>query len=224
MGLKGNGKGHPLVKQDSSEIGDGEDDYEEGQAMEGRLETRRFRDRSQLKQPTYTDHILVRESIEEDDICRPIKKAKRTRRSKHQVPDGESAETPVSTSEGMSGNEEFVKIEPEPYSPFDTSFEGNDSNGPLNQPLVNYFGMQANNNDTLCSFSKPPYTIDYGICPTTSYQTYSQPSFTATQPFVQQQMAFPQSFNANKFGLPNTFEGFHKPERYNDWFSHDPQS
>lgn len=222
MGLRGNGKGHPLIKQVSSEFGDVEDDYEEEQAIEECFNSRRLRDRSQLKNPNYAEEHSVCKSIEEDHSSRPAKKAKRSRRSKHQNQDVDSAGVSVNAADGVSESLEVVKTEQEPYSPCNTPLEEHDQDGPLSSPQVPYVGAHGNANDNLYPFNHPPFAMDYEAYPAIPFQTFDQPGYAATPHYAPQQMIFPHPYNASRFNLPNTFDGYNEPEAYDTWVNHNP--
>lgn len=220
MGLKGNGKGHPLIKQESSEMGEEDDEYEEEEAVEERFETRRFRDRSPLKRSNYDEQESLRGSIEEDESPRPAKKPKRTIRPKRQIQiqNVDTASNSVNTSDSVSEDLGNVKIEQGPLSPYDISREENDPNGPLSRPLNTYF-VQGNTNDAPYPFNRPPFDTTYGAYLTTPYQTFDQPSYPAPQQFAPHQLIFPQQFNTAKANFPNAFDGLNEPEPYGEWLN-----
>ena len=256
MGVKGVGKGRPLVNEDFSELEEGEDDaedYEEEQAEEELYERSNFaatptlRDRSQLKRPSYFEHSEDGQDSVDDEFHPPDKKAKHQSRVTR---NSDSVDTIADSSSGQPEQMDAVKTERGPHSPFDVPVEGSpnefsNSNSSSIQPIVNYFGIRGNTNDTVASFNSPFFSNGFGNYPPTAYQPFAQPMYTTTQALAQQQLTYPHTLGAAGLDATNNFmdsssgadpyssdpvtddndvpEGFCESEWYSNYLKQTPQ-
>ena len=219
MGVKGNGKGRPLVKEGSSEVEDGEDDaddYEEEQAEEERFERSTFgttptlRDRSQLKKPSYAEPTDDGEDPVEDDYHSPAKRAKGQSRSSHKGQVSSSMDTSATSSSGQLGQVDALKTESEPHSPYDLPIEESsdgfpNSNSSPVEPIVGYFGIQGDTDDNAISFNNHFFSNDLGNYSASAYQPFAPQLYAAMQPLAQQQLTYPHELDAMRVDATSTF-------------------
>ena len=221
MGVKGNGKGRPLVKGDFSEVEDAEDDaedYEEEQAEEERFRSSTFatttpvlRDRSQLKKPSYVECTEDGQDSMEDDFHPTVKKTKRQSRSTRKAQIHDFVDIATTASSSQPGHMGAMKTEYAPHSPYDFPVEpspngfSNSNSSPV-QPIVNYFGNQGNINDNTTSFNSAFFSSGFGYYPPSAYQPFGQPMYVTTQPLVQQQLTCPHELDATKGHASKSFD------------------
>ena len=222
MGLRSNGKGHPLSKVGSFDpdlgLGDTASQEEptthkEETAIRKPFNTQRLRDRSQLKVPNYADPAYVVESIEDEDLPRPAKKAKHNGYPNHMTPESDSDATPVESSDGRSEFVDITKTEERQLTPYRPDLEDGSDEA--------FFSSEAQN-----GFNQFPQTssaLSYGADPTTPYQDLGEQSYNAPHPYTLQEMMYPDSFIGSQFVISNAYDDYQEPETSDSWIDDNAQ-
>ena len=224
LGLKGNGKGRPLVKSEEQEDGgeqrldethsedgdystdtDGDEDdsfRENGLNYVAPLTTSNLRDRSSLKKPTYVTHDSdgVLESVEEDQEY-PNKKVKRQKRSKSQKSVSIDSEA---VSRYQSEDIDNVKHELEASHPVTHLLEFHPTSTPPAepspvQPTGDLYIFRGNINTTGLPYDHFGYHNGYGGYAPAPLQHIAPSMYSSMQPHTPQQQQFPLHVNTTGY-------------------------
>ena len=229
MGVKGNGKGRPLVKEGSSEIEDGEedaDDYEEEQAEEESFECPTLttkpalRDRLQLKKPSYIESTDGQDSVE-DEFSPPAKRAKRQNRSTHKAQVSDSVDSTATTSSGPSEHINGLETKPGPHSPYGFPAEAS-SDRLLHRnasPIDDYYAIHGSANHNIAPYDNRYFDNGFDNYSPSVYQQYDQPVFATMQQHAPHQLPYSHASDATNFEATN---GFSNDSSEPGQFSSDP--
>lgn len=224
MGLRSNGKGHPLSKVGSFDLDLGLGDtaskeepttHKEETAIEKSFNTQRLRDRSQLKVPNYADSAYVVASIEDEDPPRPAKKAKHNSYPNNmtQESDSDSDATPVESSDGISEFVDITETGKRQLTPYRPDLEDGSDDA--------FYSSEAQNGFN--HFPQTSSALSYGVDTTTPYQDLGEQSYDAPHPYTLQEMMYPESFIGSQFDSSNAYDDYQEPETSDSWVDDNAQ-